>query len=387
MRSEDQIELTPAESLGSAEQPAAIRSRVDAIDLARGIAIALMILSHGVVALVGLDQIPTPGLVPIHLITKFSSTLFLLVFGISLAVAFVPAVGTEAWPRKRRQLLLRGLVVFFAYKALTVVEMFNTYSREDVLDTLLYRAFPVYAEILGFYAVALLWIPLVLPLWKRVHTAVQLLVPLGLIIAAQYLRLHFDFWGSESLAAIIVEHEKHYTWGQLARAPYVFAGLVIGKWISGYVLDQRLKLRVVAGLGVASLAVASAFVFVALPDWSETLRSIAMNEGKHPPETKFTLFSLAGALSILTLALLGGRTLALILRPITIIGRNSLRSFVFHIAVIFIVYRYLLNLWRAVSYSEALALTALLIILTVAWVKISDWAQSGSHKSSPNSVS
>src|SRR5690606_42071245 len=52
--------------------------RIQAIDLARGIAVTLMVLSHGVKGLLNFGQFTDWGLVPIHLITKFSSTLFFL---------------------------------------------------------------------------------------------------------------------------------------------------------------------------------------------------------------------------------------------------------------------------------------------------------------------
>ena len=223
--------------------------RIEAIDLARGIAVALMILSHGVKGLLNFEAIPPWGLVPIHLITKFSSSLFILVFGVSLAAAFLPAVGTDQWPKKRNKLLVRGLVIFFWYKVLTIVEMIHLYSREDIIATLTYRAFPVYVEILGFYAIALIWVPLVLPMWKKMGTMWKVTAIAAMAVGSNLLYHHFHFWGSDVLQAILVEHEKHYTWGQLSRAPLIFMGLMIGEalvvarahgrkieWISAFAL-------------------------------------------------------------------------------------------------------------------------------------------------------
>ena len=70
-----------------------------------------MILSHGVKGLISFDDYPTWGLVPIHLVTKFSSSLFILVFGVCLAVAYMPHVGTARWSEKRKGLLIRGLTI------------------------------------------------------------------------------------------------------------------------------------------------------------------------------------------------------------------------------------------------------------------------------------
>jgi len=87
--------------------------------------------------------------------------------------------------------------------------------------------------ILGFYGIALLWIPFVLPLWYEMPLVARLAVP-PVLAGLQYaLYHHFGFWGSETLQALVVEHESHYTeshytWGQLARAPLVLFGLLIG---------------------------------------------------------------------------------------------------------------------------------------------------------------
>ncbi len=112
--------------------------RIDAIDLARGIAIGLMILSHTVSGLIGIRNVPDWGMVPVHFLTKFSSSLFILVFGIALTVAFLASTQTEAWPKRRLKLWVRAVEVWFWYKALTVVEMLPYYAPGDIVDALLY---------------------------------------------------------------------------------------------------------------------------------------------------------------------------------------------------------------------------------------------------------
>src|SRR5688572_1332853 len=66
------------------EVAASSSSRLEALDSARGLAIALMVMSHTVKGLLPFKELPEWGLVPIHLVTKFSSTLFILVFGVSV---------------------------------------------------------------------------------------------------------------------------------------------------------------------------------------------------------------------------------------------------------------------------------------------------------------
>lgn len=351
------------------------KRRIDAIDFARGVAVTLMILSHGVKGLLSFEQIPAWGLVPIHLITKFSSSLFILVFGLSVAFVYGPHVGTAAWPQKRAKLLVRGLKVFFWYKVLTIVEMTPMYGREQILDALLYQAFPVYVEILGFYALALLWVPFVLPLWFRLPKVAQLTVPLALGVAAHWLYGNFDFWGLSSLKAILVEHESHYTWGQLARAPLILFGLTLGQQLLEWRKNGRDRLYTAALTAGISLALFGAFFWLAAVNLPQELVAIARNEGKHPPELLFMLFSLGGAFLILAVSFLGGGRLAKILAPVTVIGRDALQSFICHIFVLFVVYRYLLGYWHNIFYENALELTGIMILVTALWVKSLGWVK------------
>jgi predicted acyltransferase len=351
------------------------RVRIEAIDLARGLAIALMILSHGIKGLLAYEQIPDWGLVPIHLVTKFSSTLFILVFGASLGAAYLPRVDTPEWPKLRTRLLVRGLKVLFWYKALTVIEMAQLYTRQEVVDAILYRAFPVFSEILGFYAIALLWIPFALPLWKRSPVAVRAALPFVAGACAILLSRHFGFFGSEILRALFVEHERHYTWGQLTRAPIVLAGLLLGAAVlAAYPIPGKRRLLAL-GLGGAGLAALGIFAILEREDLRSALFALARNEGKHPPDAQFLAFSGGGALVLFAAALAGGDRAARLLAPITAIGRNALQAFVCHVVILFVVYRYLCDFWRKVPYEQALWLTLLMAAATAAWVKGLAWVK------------
>ncbi len=361
-----------------AERPRLPRAegRIEAIDLARGIAIALMILSHSVSGLFGIRQLPDWGLVPIHLFTKFSSSLFIMVFGIALAVAFLPRVGEADWPRRRLKLMLRGLEVLFWYKMLTVVEMMAIFPREDILDALLYQRFPIWVEILGFYAIALLWLPWVLPLWCRLPLWSRLLLPVAIALTAGWLERHATFWGIEPLKAILVEDADHYTWGQLSRLPLVLLGLLVGEaLLRGYWTAWRARLLLaIAGAGgvmlIAFFALALAAEGASVHD---ALVAVARNVGKHPPELAFMLFSLGGALVILALCLQGGTIAARWLRPLTLIGGDALKAFIFHIVVIFGGFRYLLEAWRVYDYPQVLGIGVALVLATAGWIALTRW--------------
>lgn len=334
-----------------------------------------MILNHGVKGLLPFDAYPEWGLVPIHASTRFASSLFIIVFGIGLAIAFLPHVNSANWPKKRLKLLLTGVIIYFWYKVLTVFEMLP-FEREQILDALLYRSFPSFVEILGFYALALLWIPFFLPLWAKMPLWSRLLMPVILGLLSFLLLRHFHFWESEQLQALLVEHEDHYTWGQLARAPLVLLGLLVGELITRYYYTPARK-YLIACLAGASVLMFALYLMLS-GDLSEALMAIAYNDGKHPPELLFMVFSLGGALGVLSLALWGGDTAARVLTPISVIGSDALKAFIFHIFVIFVIFRYLLGYWHEISYQYALTLTLCLILATAVWIKLTAWVKAHS---------
>lgn len=348
--------------------------RIDAIDLVRGTAVALMILNHGVKGLLPYEDFPDWGLVPVHMITRFASSAFIMIFGVGLALAYLPKVQSSSWPKRRLKLVLTGVTIFFWYKVLTVLEMLP-FEPEQIMEALLYQRFPSFVEILGFYAIALMWVPFFLPLWRRMSLWLRM-VTLATICLLNYLLLeYFHFWGNTILQALLVEHEEHYTWGQLSRAPLVLLGLFLGELIARFHRDLIFRRRLVVALALISGALFATFAALAGGDLHEELVAVAQNEGKHPPESMFMLFSLGGAFAMLAVAIFGGRRLAGWLRPLTIIGRDALGAFIFHIAVIFVGFRYLLGYWHDTTYLHALALTLCLILATAAWLKIRDWVR------------
>lgn len=342
--------------------------RIESIDLARGLAVCLMIISHGTNGLMPYSDFPDWGQVPVHALTKFSSSLFFIVFGVALAVAFVPKVGAADWPRRRNHLVLRGLLVLFWYKVLTVVELWDR-GREVVTDALLYRAFPSFVEILGFYAIALLWIPWLLPAWTRAPAWLRWSSPL-LVLAAWWWISGNVRIGSPQAQALLVEHPEHYTWGQLARIPLVLLGLLIGGLLLRWNARTRSRLLLGAGIATAGLVLLAGFVANADGPLHPLLVEIGRNAGKHPPGLLFSLFSVGGALLLLGACVAGGGVLARLLRPLAVVGSDALMAFIVHISVIFLLLRGALGYYQAVSYEHALLLSLGLVLATAAWIAL-----------------
>lgn len=352
----------------SSHVPPPARGRIDAIDLARGIAVCLMIVAHGTNGLMPYSDFPDWGQVPVHALTKFSSSLFFIVFGVALAVAFVPKVGTADWPRRRNRLLVRGLVVLFWYKVLTVVELWDR-EQAQIVDALLYRDFPSFVEILGFYAIVMLWIPWLLPLWAKAPAWLRWLSPLPVVWLSWWLLNNAGFGGVPQLQAILVEHPDYYTWGQLSRLPLVLAGLLIGGLLLRMHDSGARRWLLAGGIVLAGCALLAWFALRA-GDLQAELVAIGRNDGKHPPGLLFSLFSVGGALVLLGLCIAGGNLLARVLRPVTVVGTDALMAFIVHITVIFALWRNTLGWFQSVSYTHALMASLVLVAATALWIWI-----------------
>nr|WP_295714202.1 heparan-alpha-glucosaminide N-acetyltransferase domain-containing protein [uncultured Halomonas sp.] len=348
--------------------------RIEAIDLARGLAIGLMIVSHAVSGLVGIRNVPDWGMVPIHFLTKFSSSLFILVFGIALAVAFLSHTQSDDWPKRRLKLWLRAVEVWFWYKALLVIEMLPFYPPSDIVDALLYGRFAIWVEILGFYAIALLWVPLILPLWARAPLWSRIAI-IGALTALTIWLQSLTFGGNDILKALLVDHEDHYAWGQISRAPMILVGLLIGEALLRCYFEPTSRRRLVLTLlGLGALMVVGFYALAfANGDVNAAMVDVANNVGKHPPGLEFMLFSLGGALVLLALALAGGAKAAKALLPLTMVGSDALKAFIFHIVMIFLVLRFLWEGEGMYTYPQALGVGGLLILGAAAWIWLTRW--------------
>jgi len=340
-------------------------SRFESLDAARGIAIALMFLSHIINGLIPIKKLPDLAVVPIHAITKFSSTLFILVFGVAVALVYLQGTKTPRWPKMRLSLWKRALIVMVWYKLLTFVQMYQNYSWDEIYERLLFIEFPDYVEILQFYGWLLLLLPLVLPLWAKMSIGTKLITIYAMLFLAQVLRESFDFWGLWQLKAIIVETRGAYCFGVLTRGALALAAITLGEIFFLKHLENPVKTLagVCLALGIALLA---SFLWQYYDDLENVLRALAHNAGKHPPNMRFMSFSLGGALIIFSLVLYLFPLVPQIFAPFVAVGKESLFCFNFHIIILFIVFRDLFDLRENVNYAQALSLTVALFALAVA---------------------
>lgn len=369
-------EEKPSEDNQERQQPVAnpeVVGRMDALDVARGMAIALMILSHSVMGLMHKSEIPDWGMVPVHLITKFSSTLFFLVFGLTLRLFFVKYANSPLWPEKRNRLWIRAFEIFFIYKFLTIAQMYGTYPTEQILETFTFERFPDFVEVLGFYAFALLWIPLLLPWWKKIRVFLRVLLPLVLFFGGNALGKYWDFGGYKAIETILVEYDGRYTFGQFQRGAVVLIGLLLGDWFIHFRGEGTSPWRYRWGVfGLAITCLAGFLIANSFQEWSMASEwsRISNNTGKHPPNLTFMLFSLAGALSLYFSAQLSGILNKTLFWPFRVIGRHSLFAFSAHILIIFVVLRNTFDLKGQVEYTQALHLSMVVFGATLILIGI-----------------
>ena len=354
------------------------------VDTVRGWAIFLMILSHTVMALLAKSQIPEWGMVPIHLVTKFSSSLFFIVFGFGLRLFFLHHCGTPRWREKRNALMGKGLEIFVWYKILTFVQLYGTRTPREVFDHLIFRDFPDFVEVLSFYSLALLWVPLVLPAWRYLPHLFKPLLVVGFFIAGNWMNLHLDFGGWDAIKTLLVEFDGRYTFGQFQRGAFVFFGMILGD-ILVHLRDRKRSDRafgfVLLGFSALFLTI---FAWISRgPEgfaFMEAFERISNNIGKHPPNYEFVSFSVGGALAIFAVVHMLSRWIRPVARwifwPWSTIGRRSLLVFNFHILFIFIVLRNTFELRHQLSYSQVLMCVGLVFGLSILLVKFMDWFDS-----------
>src|SRR5689334_18402970 len=103
----EQFELEPVQAIDLRKvarlDSSPIPARLSALDLTRGIAILLMVISHSIKGLLTFEQMPAWGIMPIHTLTKLSSSMFFVVFGISLSLFFLPYTHEPDWKLKRNK--------------------------------------------------------------------------------------------------------------------------------------------------------------------------------------------------------------------------------------------------------------------------------------------
>lgn len=129
------------------------RTRITALDQTRGLAIICMILSHfgpGLYERVGIGGTVRDLL---DLIGRMATPMFVLIFGLTLAIAYMPKARRDPAPVRRA--LLRRSVMVFACSIVVVLPSTLTGLYDEGMDMGLYRILLQQYSVLSFYTVAI----------------------------------------------------------------------------------------------------------------------------------------------------------------------------------------------------------------------------------------
>jgi len=323
--------------------------RLAGLDLARGLAVALMFLVHTVKGLLAFEHLPAWGLVPVQLVGQAAPALFALVFGLTSAWVVAPQLAGPGRAAAQRRLLTRGLWLLALVELLTLAQLFQFYPWPRIAAALAWQETPDFVGVLRFYALAVLVLPLLLPRWHRLPRWLRLASPVLVFALGRWLAATWRTPGLEPLRALLVEVPGEPAFGLLTHGAVALLGLALGerRLAAGrpdLPRTGRVCLLLGLGLGAGLVGAWAAGLFRPPRSLLRLLTEVAMTWGKHPPGFYYTAATLGAALLLLGLALQARGLWLRLLAPLGWLGREALFAFALHVLVIFVGYRYLAGL-------------------------------------------
>lgn len=148
--------------------------RLQFIDVARALAIALAMLAHGMITFGGWDQLGE-GAPYVQLFTRTATPLFIFMFGMMLEIVYVRRMSRSGLQPVSRRLLVRSMQCYVGFIATAAAGWIGgNLSGAEFLSTFIFLEDAQFGNILRFYSVALLLaIPL---LWARKRLGAWVLV-------------------------------------------------------------------------------------------------------------------------------------------------------------------------------------------------------------------
>lgn len=148
--------------------------RLQFIDVARALAIALAMLAHGMITFGGWDQLGERAPY-VQLFTRTATPLFIFMFGMMLEIVYVRRMSRSGLQPVSRRLLVRSMQCYVGFIATAAAGWIGgNLSGTEFLSTFIFLEDAQFGNILRFYSVALL---LAIPfLWARKRLGAWVLV-------------------------------------------------------------------------------------------------------------------------------------------------------------------------------------------------------------------
>lgn len=259
-----------------------------------------------------------------------AAPLFILCFGCGLGMLNWQAGGSAL----RGRLARRALVIWLCYKALFALELISFHASSFAIwRALTYQRLSWWVEVLDFYALALLLLPLLLPAWLRLPRLLAwATLPLPWLIGF-CLRATPLPPSLQPLQALLAGLPRRHAFAFFYWLPTVLVGVELGRcW---KVTPQNLGRRC---LGWAAVCLPVAWLCEG--GWSlEDLRlQLIFNGWKHPPHAAYVAFMTSGACFWLWLCtrLYGtGRSPKFEHGLLACLGRHPLTVYCGHFVVLF----------------------------------------------------
>jgi len=362
------------------------------IDLARGFAVAMMIITH--VIAVAYDQVSgTSSIVYyIGLIGGIGSfTTFLFLSGTSTYLSYLKYDNSdkESIQRARTKLIHRSIKLLILYYLLATASIFVTTTLypfppsvqwlENIIKTLGFVIVPVFTEFI--LAILFYWVTLI-P-FRKFYKYLSNNPLLGIFISALLfvlgqLILSIDLGNAElnTIKGLFGGYSNLHLFPVLQYFPIFFLGILYGKFI--YNVDdkrRRFKVTTIWLLCAVGLSIASTLIFDYL---RITLFNPLPDAGRFPPSLGFLALSLTISLTIIVVLSVIYRFLPNFLKIfLHFSGVNALELFFFHVIILF-VYRYITT---SVTYPEGakhpdlpgiLIIYAIVLILSIILTNIKE---------------
>jgi len=235
-----------------------MNKRINFIDVARTLAICMVLISHGMTPLGGWSAFE--GALILKIFTRSATPLFILMFGIMMEVVYYPRVKKYGLRIVTKQLLIRSFQCYLGYAVTAIACVLGgLIEPEDGLRALGFLENIRYSNLLRFYSIALLGAPIFLWIRARFHPLLILSI-IPLIWGIEYSILErfngYDFgkWNSlmcQVFGAGICEKGPSVWHG----STFTIAGLLLGRVLKYEHPGDYLKFRKTAHwlLGITSL--------------------------------------------------------------------------------------------------------------------------------------